>query len=260
MTLDREAIQAIARALVEARLDGLALPDFPGALPTTLDEAYAIQNAAIALWPDDIAGWKVGRLSPDLAERYGVDRFIGPVFAAMVAQVMPAGPTPFPMMAGGSAAFEAEYVVFMGEDADGGVVPQHLHIGIEVASSPVTSLPTLGSLASIADMGNNAGQIIGAAIPFHLLDRPADLPCETRIDDAEPVARTGEALPGGPAAGLAFAMEQTRKLGHPLRAGQFISTGAVTGMHAVTLAQRCVARFGDFGTIDCVVTARQPSR
>ena len=52
--------QTVAERFVAARLAARALPDYPGPLPETLTEAYARQDAAITLWPDSIAGWKVG--------------------------------------------------------------------------------------------------------------------------------------------------------------------------------------------------------
>lgn len=253
-----EADARTAHKLVTARRNAQALDDFPGKVPTTLDDAYALQSAAIALWPDHIAGWKVGRLSSALADRFGVERFIGPVFASSVTHANTAGPSPFAMFAGGSAAFEAEFVVIMGTGSDGAINPASLHLGIEVASSPVVNLPSLGSLASIADFGNNAGEIIGANVPLGLITHPAALYCQTRVGDAPPVARTGDALPGGPLAGLAFAVEQARRIGLPLQAGQFVSTGAVTGMHAAAPGMHCCASFGDLGNIACIATAREP--
>lgn len=249
----------IARALVEARLTRRACDAFPCALPDTLDDAYAVQLEAIALWPDAIAGWKVGRMSDDLAQRFGCDRFIGPVFHAAVVQAGREGRSPFAMFAGGSAAFEAEYVAFVSIAADGGVGISHVTTGIEVASSPVATLPGLGSLASVADLGNNAGQIIGAPVPLDLFADAQALPCETRIDNGPAVFKTAAALPGGPATAFAFAVEQAARLGLPLQAGQFVSTGAVTGMHAVTPGQACSADFGEFGRIDCDVVALDPS-
>jgi len=245
----------VARALVEARLTRLACDAFPGAVPDTLEDAYALQLAAIALWPDVIAGWKVGRLTQDLAQRFGCDRFIGPVFRGAVAPMARKGASRFGMFAAGSAAFEAEYVAFVAFGADGVATISHVTTGIEVASSPIASLPLLGSLASVADLGNNAGQIIGAPVPFDRFWNAETLTCETRIDAEPPVSRTAAALPGGPATAFAFALEQAATLGLPLQAGQFVSTGAVTGMHAVAPGQRCSADFGEFGRIDCNVVA-----
>jgi len=253
-------IDDLAEALVEARRTARPLAAWPGALPQTLEEAYAIQLAAIVRSGDAIAGWKVGRLSPDLEDRYGVDRFVGPVFAADVSTQNNAGASPFAMFAGGSAAFEAEFVAFVGRDEAGKLTVDRVTTGIEVASSPVLPLPSLGSLVSVADLGNNAGQIIGVPVPVERLARPDAIGCATQVDEQAEVARTAAALPGGPLAAFAFAVDQTQKLGIPLQEGQFVSTGAVTGMHAVEPGRRCSADFGEFGRIVCDVIARAPVR
>ena len=246
-------LAATARALAEARLRASARAAFPGAVPQTLDDAYAVQRAAVDLWPDEIAGWKVGRMSPDLADRFGTNRFVGPIFRASVSRAPQGAAAPFAVFTGGSAALEAEFVVFVGERG-----PQRLMTGVEVAASPLASLPDLGSLATIADFGNNAGLILGAEVPLELLARPSQLGCETQVADAAPVRRTGEALPGGPAGAFAFAEAETQRIGLPLQPGQFVSTGAVTGIHPVERGQSCSADFGAFGRIDCQVVARSP--
>ena len=202
----------IATALVEARRADIALPEFPGIVPDTLEDAYAIQLAAIALFGEPIGGWKVGRLSPALCDRFGFDRFIGPVFASSIEDEVPGQERSFRMFAGGSAAFEAEFVIFVEAVAGGAALPGRTTTGIEVATSPVTALPSLGSLASIADLGNNGGQILGQAIARDLLDTPDTLACTTQVGVALPVRRTAADLPGGPLAAFAFAQEQAQPL------------------------------------------------
>lgn len=58
------AARAIAEKFVAARLAAVPLPAYPGPVPTELDAAYAVQDAAIALWPGAVAGWKVGWIAP----------------------------------------------------------------------------------------------------------------------------------------------------------------------------------------------------
>ena len=70
----------VARRFVSARLGARALTGFPGALPTDMAAGYAIQEAAIGLWPDEIAGWKVGKIPPELQAALGAERVLGPVF------------------------------------------------------------------------------------------------------------------------------------------------------------------------------------
>lgn len=254
----------IAARLVAARRTRTALADFPGRVPTTLDEAYAIQLAGIALRGEEaIAGWKVGRVPPDLAARFGEDRFVGPVFGDVVTRAPAQGEAVFPVFDDGSAAFEAEVAVTLGEmpDDTAAATPQQArawvvaaHIAVEAAGSPVASLPGLKALGSIPDQGNNNGQIIGARLPLDTLDDPAALWCTTRIDGVEIARAAASALPGGPMAALAFAARRVAAIGLRLRPGQFVSTGAITGVHAVRVGQRCEADFGRWGTISCRAT------
>lgn len=253
--------QDVAARFVEARKRGRGLATFPGPVPRSLDDAYAIQAHAIDLWPDHVAGWKVGRLTPALADRYGIDRFIGPVFASFVTWANDGRERDFPVFTGGSAAFEAEYVAMMKEclpPQTGSFSPttarhlvKALHIGVEIAGSPLAGMPQFDSLASIADLGNNNGQIIGASLPLDLLDNPVLMPCATRIDGNLVCSANAADLPGGPLAAITFALTQATRLGRPISAGQFISTGAVTGMHWISVGQRCDATFGPWGRMQC---------
>lgn len=261
-SLHAASILDIATSFVAARQRGRSLAVFPGLLPLCLDDAYAIQLKAIELWPDRIAGWKVGRLTPALADRFGIDRFIGPVFGSAVTRICDSGEADFPIFLGGSAAFEAEYVLVLGQDQPVDAAPtgpeaarafvQEVRIGVEIAGSPLATMPVLDSLASISDFGNNNGQIIGPQVPAAILDDPCQMGCATSIDGALVRSASAAELPGGPLTALAFALSQAAKLGMPLKAGQFISTGAVTGMHWIRVGQRCVADFGQWGRIDCL--------
>lgn len=80
-------------------------------------------------------------MTPALADRFGVDRFIGPIFgdALVDAQV---GENRFAMIAGGSAAFEAEYVAVVGHNA----AVDALHIAIEVAGNCSAAFGVFGSI------------------------------------------------------------------------------------------------------------------
>src|SRR6185437_11949919 len=110
--------EAVAEQFVRARLDAEALLDFPGSIPSTLNTAYAYQDRAIALWPDILAGWKVGRIGPPWLERVGEDRLVGPIFRRGIRLAPPGALVDFPVFAGGYAAIEAEFVVRLAADAD----------------------------------------------------------------------------------------------------------------------------------------------
>src|SRR4051812_25368543 len=159
----------VARRFVSARRAARALTGFPGAIPADMAAGYAIQEAAIGIWPDEIAGWKVGRIPAELQAALNAERVMGPVFRGNVSRAS-AQPTPVFAIPGGFAAVEAEYIYRLGEDATPGktdwtpeaalaLVEDQL-VGVEFAGSPLASINILGPRVVAADFGNNAGLIL----------------------------------------------------------------------------------------------------
>jgi 2-keto-4-pentenoate hydratase len=256
-----------AAKFVEARSAAIGFADYPGTLPVDLDQAYAVQQAEIGLWPDRIAGWKVGRIAPALAGTLGEDRFVGPMFAN---EVYPAGgDNDFPAFANGFAAFEAELVIVAAADAPAGKtawtadeaagLAGAMHIAVEVAGSPFASANDLGPLTTIASFGGNNGLILGREVADWRSQSFDAICCTTTIDGAVAGQAPASAIPGTPLAALAFALARTARMGHSIRKGDLISTGAITGVHAVRIGQRCEADFGEFGTISCKVVKATPT-
>lgn len=236
----------IARRFVAARREARSLPDYPGVLPISLDQAYERQDAAISLWRDPIVGWKVGRI-PDLwLERMGEDRLMGPIFAG---NLFAADPSPIllPVIDGGFSAIEAEYIFVLGRDAradqlswsieQAADLVAELRVGIELAGSPLATINELGPAVVVSDFGNNAGVVIGPEIPDWRSRRWDDMTCATWID-GDLVGRGGAmTLPGGPLAALAFALQRGARRGRSLRAGMIVSTGAASGIHDIRAGQ-----------------------
>lgn len=254
----RETAEAIAQAFVKARQAGNALIDYPGALPESLDEAYGIQERAIGLFGRKVAGWKVGRIADALVDTYGSNRITGPIFADSVVTENGVAPE-MPVFAEGFAAAEAEYLLRIGslpESFDrewtNEAVAAHVDavsIGIEVASSPFPGINEHGPAVTVSDFGNNNGLVIGAAI-----DPNMDFigwPVALTIDDE--VAGTGTAgtMLDGPYGAVRFLFELARDRQLPLAPGQWISTGAVTGVHPVRPGAQVEARFGETGRVRC---------
>lgn len=255
-----------ATKFVEARTAAIGFPDYPGTLPADLDAAYAVQQAATGQWPDRVVGWKVGRIAPALVDSLGEDRFIGPMFAT---EIYPAGgDNDFPAFANGFAAFEAELVIVATADAPAGktdwtadeaaALGGAMHIAVEVAGSPLASINDLGPIATIAGFGNNNGLILGGEVADWQSRSFDDIRCTTTIDGNVAGQAPASAVPGTPLAALAFALTRTARLGQPIRKGDLISTGAITGVHVVEIGQRCDADFGDFGTISCKIIKAVP--
>lgn len=258
----------VARRFVDARRAARSLADFPGAIPADMAAGYAIQEAAIGLWPDVIAGWKVGRIPSELQAELSAERVMGPVFAANVTH---AGKEPTPVFAipGGFAAVEAEYIYRMGEDAPAGktdwtpeaalaLVEDEL-VGVEFAGSPLASINVLGPRVVAADFGNNAGLILGRTIPDWRTRTDDWPPCEAWIDGERVGRGAPSSLPGGPAASLAFLMNAVAARGRPLKRGQLVTTGAASGIHDIEAGQTARIAFGDLDEIVCIARTAVPA-
>lgn len=253
------AAEEIARAFVDARHAGSALADYPGALPRSLDEAYRIQERAIGMFGDRIAGWKVGRIPDPLVATFGTDRLAGPIFADGVVHAGEGSTPEMPVFADGFAAAEAEFLLRLGalpasfdRDWTNDAVAAHvdqIRVGIEVASSPFPGINEHGPAVTISDFGNNNGLVIGAALASDsgFLDWPVTL----TIDGIEAGAATAATMLDGPFGAVRFLFELARDRGLPLAAGQWISTGAVTGVHPVRPGAEVVARFGTGYRVQC---------
>lgn len=254
---DNSSGSPIARAFVDARRRGRALTAYPGPEPESLEAAYAIQDEAIAAWPDRIAGWKLGRINAPHDARFGAGRLAGPIFSRAV---WTAGtlPTRFGVIDGGFAAVEAEYVLELGETApdrsgwtaaDVGGLVSRVFTGVEIAGSPFAGINDHGPAVTASDFGNNAGLILGAEVAGWR-DRLAGLTCAMSIDGVV-VGRGGAAtIPDGPLDSLAFLLNLLHRRGRRLEAGQLVSTGAATGVHDIAAGQTAVADFGEDGRIE----------
>jgi len=258
------AAEAIAQAFVSARLKAVALPDFPGVLPADLNAAYAVQDVAIDIFPDEVAGWKIGKMPADLIAPLGAKSVSGPVFRKDVHYAAPGGTVEYGMFVGGFAAVEAEYMFEIGEDAPAGktiwstadaiAAVKRMICGVEMAGSPLATINKIGPLCVVSDFGNNNGIIVGPEIP-NWRDRVlTELTCETFINGKSVGTGMAANVPGGPLESLRFVAEVCAKWGRPLKAGMLITTGAITGIHDVKPGEAARVEFKGLGAIQCVAT------
>jgi 2-keto-4-pentenoate hydratase len=261
-------VRAVAERFVRARKAATSLAGYPGEAMGDLAAAYACQELAITLWPDRVIGWKIGRIQAPDDISLGADRLAGPIFARSVMLPEPGEATSFPVILGGFAAVEAEFVFHIGETAPPGKLHWTLDeaaalvvdvsIGVEIAGSPLATINDLGPLVVASDFGNNMGLILGHQAKGWR-DRPLkDWTCETWID-GELVGQGGvNDLPGGPFEAVRFIAELCAARGRPLRVGDLVSTGAVTGVHDIKAGQTARLHFDGFGALDCVAIRAEP--
>ncbi|HEX8757052.1 MAG TPA: fumarylacetoacetate hydrolase family protein [Steroidobacteraceae bacterium] len=260
--------QAVAERFVAARLSARALPDYPGPLPGTLADAYARQDAAISLWPDEIAGWKVGGIVDAWAARVGESRLVGPIFRRRLWPASDRGVIVLPVIPGGFAAVEAEYVLVLGESAppdrtewtpgQAAQLVAELRVGIELAGSPLATINDLGPAVVVSDFGNNAGLVLGEPLDDWRSRPMESLTCETQVNGRRVGQGSAASTAGGPLGSLAFALACCARRGRPLQAGDVISTGACTGIHPVRIGEEALVTFAGAPALRCRVSGATP--
>jgi 2-keto-4-pentenoate hydratase len=260
-----DGLQSTAARFVAARRDAQPLGDYPGALPQSLEDAYEIQRLAIGLRGGAVGGWKVGRINPPASDRLGANRLAGPIFTDSIATDN--GDTvAMSVIGGGFAAAEAEFILRIGTRPDPAktdwtleearALVDRVAIGIEIASSPLPTINELGPAVTVSDFGNNNGLLVGAELPGW---QDADLdaiPVTLSINGAEVGSATTATMLDGPWGAVRFIAGLAARRGVPLEPGQWISTGAVTGVHPVEAGDRVEARFGTTLSIDCIIAAQ----
>lgn len=218
-----------------------------------MDEAYAIQNEAVALIGRPVLGWKVARISPELATAWGEERIVGPAFN-MWNELE--GPPAIPLIEGGYAAAEAEFqlqisavprdgsVTLAGaSEAIGGI-----RIGIEIAGSPYPEINRHGPAVTVSDFGNNIGLVLGTAVSNAKEAFGSDVASYVQ---GQRVGTGMAAGPGGsPIEAARTLFELAGRYDLEVRPGQWISAGAITGGHQVVAGDRFLARFGD-AKVEC---------
>jgi 2-keto-4-pentenoate hydratase len=256
-SLSPAALEVVA-ALIEARRSGRALPAFPAPVPATLADAYAVQQRLTAALGAAVLGWKVGRIPPALIETLGAERLAGPVLR--VAELDGVKPGEARVFSGGAGAIEAEVMLRLREvpdqrvtdSEDGAAWIDEIRAGFEVASSPAPDVHAHAPYGIIADIGINNGLLLGPQLGIADF---AALPVETQIDGV--TVGTGRAIDvlDGPWGSLNFLVDLHRRGVIELKSGQWISAGAITGVHPTGIGQTATARFGVAAYIACTAIA-----
>ncbi len=254
----------IAEAFVRARREASSLPAYPGVRPTTLDDAYRIQDAALRLHGRPIGGWKVGRIPEPEATRLGSNRLAGPIFAETIFDGTAGDTTPMAAFPGGFIALEAEFMLRLRvppraelpcDDSQTVEWIDEVRIGIEVASSPYPGINDDGPCVTVSDFGNNAGALLGPAIPDWRIRDLRRIEVSMDVPGHETARATAEGMLDGPYGSVRFLLGNLQRRGIAPRSGWWVSSGAVTGVHVARIGARAVARFAGVGALSCRLIA-----
>lgn len=263
-------IAAISSAFLSARREARAIENFPGEIPGSLDEAYKVQAKSTAAWGEPVIGYKVGGIGPQWRDQYPSSWLAGPVFPSLVFEVEDQGTVDVGVFNGGLAAYEPELLMRLTglselkdpvdsiEQAKRYV--SAVHIGAEIASSPLATLNALGPGAIISDFGNQAGIVIGPEIEREWLERLDQLEV-TMVIDAEVIGRKApNPDERGPLGALRFLLNHLLAHGGGIVGPDaiWLSSGAITGVHESISGTIGRFDYGSLGCFDVAMKARKP--
>lgn len=247
-------------ALARARLDQVKLSAYPGPSPATTEEALEVQDAMVAVLGETVTGWKIGCTSAVAQKALGAE---GPFFGAMVAsRCFDSGAT---VKTAPSALriLESEVALKLARSLE----PREREYDITEVMAAVASVHPAFELVdrrapggldqglnwNIADCGVNDAFILGpgitdvAGVDFSGLAATVEVNGRMRSS-----GHGGNAL-GGADRALAWLVNDFRKRGRTLAAGQVVSTGLITEIFTAEPGDRVEARFDGLGTVAVVI-------
>ena len=225
---ERQLIEA-ADLLLDARRTATPIDDLPLELqPTTLDEAYLVQDTIAAAY-GPIGGWKVGAPTPEAS----------PSFAPMPAAWIASSGALLGGVTRRYRGLEAEIAFLVGQDLPPRATPYSreevlaamasCHPAIEVLESGLADPVAAPKLSMIADIQMHGGFIYGSAFEgwqtFDFTQEKVMLAVEGSVR----VERTGSNTSGDFFRLLHWLANEGAARTGGLRAGQWITTGSWTG-------------------------------
>ncbi|MFM2071080.1 MAG: hypothetical protein RLZZ623_1343 [Actinomycetota bacterium] len=248
MSLSPSEIVEWAAALAAARRDRVGCEPISSSVDLSIDDAYAIQRAGVALRVargEKVVGWKLGYTSLAMRTQMGIDEpNLGPLTDAMlvandgvagVALIQPRVEPEIGLRFTRSLSADADLNDVLGSVGE-------VFACLEIVDSVYPDY-RFRLEDNTADGSSAAGVVIGPAIDgiTHL----EDIAVVFRHNDVECGSATGRAASGHPAVGVVWLVRQLALQGLRVEAGHIVITGGLTRSVPLDVGDRVEAVFDD---------------
>jgi 2-keto-4-pentenoate hydratase len=249
-------LDKIAAALLQQRtMDGSVGSEILVNLGTVAD-AYLVQQATVAASGSAIAGWKVA-LPPD------GETIAAPILALDVVRTG-GSPERFDQLKNGvelEIAFRIDRTLPTRPPEGFGVDEAMAAIGAALPAFELLASRLPDGFASprvqlVADCLGNGGAVLGSPRDDWRNDDFTAIGVEVAIDGKSIVNTRGGNPVGNPVRAVAALAEHLHRQGLTLEPGQFVMTGACTGVHHLRPGQRIEGRFEGFAPVSFVAPPR----
>lgn len=248
-----DELHACAEALIAARLNHhpLSTTPYPHA-PQTAAESYAIQKyvaTAMSKTLGPIRGWKVGAPTPT-AEPFASPLHTGTLFE---------GETTLPKGLCRFYGVEAEIAYRFGKDLPARQTPwtreevlsaiASAHPAIEICDTRFSEIGAQTALLHLADQGNHGALIYGDALTNWASLTPVEEAVRLTAGSNIIAEHKGGNSAGDPLRMLVWLAQHAAEQGFPIKAGDIVTTGSMTGTVFVEAGTTAKAEFGSLGSI-----------
>lgn len=251
----------LASQLWNARHLGHTIDAVRSDVPKSTEEAYAVQEAIVALSGLARCGYKVGSTSKEAQSLLGTDE---PGAGVLLCPFVQESPARVPLVPDHMPAVEGEFAFRMGRDLPS---RSRLYARDEVLSAVASlagaievvgtrfagGLQGKGRLLTTADGGVNIALATGTWTKFKAQDLRAHAVTMT-INGVEKGAGTGARALGDPLEVLLWLVNHLSARRVSLKAGEIVSTGTCTGVDPVNRGDVARADFGTLGKVEIAFT------
>ena len=232
--------------------------------PATLDDAYAIQEAArpliAARGRGRPVGWKIGSTSPPMQAALGIPF---PCAGTLYANTVHRAETTMVLADYSKPGLECEIAVRLGADipahAGGHAIASVLPavaaamVSIELVEWRFVDFKAAGVPSLVADDFFSCGCVLGPECPPSVLAGDADIPGRFTLDGAVASSANARDILGHPLNSLAWLADHAANRGTPIRAGEIVTLGSIVAALRPDRPARVEASFDGLGAVAVTV-------
>jgi 2-keto-4-pentenoate hydratase len=261
-----EAVDRAAKILKVARLKHELIEDLPETCrPTTIADAYAIQDRLVELLGEPVAGWLVGCTNVEIQRQLGLSE---PYAARVLASSLFKSPATLWLPATLPPILEVEFAFTLSQDLPHRATPyshdevanaiRSVHPAIEAVLGHLRDWPSKDIYSVVADNGTDGALILGEGVTeWQSLDL-AGVATTLSVNGRLVREGAGSRVLAGPLSVMTWLANHNQR-SPGLRAGQIVNTGSCTPMCSVQAGDVAVADFGPLGAVTLEI-ARAESR
>jgi 2-keto-4-pentenoate hydratase len=224
----------------------------------TLDDTYRILLALIGRRRGDgerRIGWKIGLTAPVIQQQFGLHE---PVFACLLEGGLVRSGHVFRRDALIEPGFENELCIVLDRDLPADATRAQVAAAVAGVHPAFEIIETRGDLTgqlalAITDNGQQKAFVLGPAVSRDALPELNTVTVRVRINGAEVVATTGDAVLGHPYNAVVWLASKLAQFGERVRAGDYIMSGSFTRQFPLGRGDRIEAVFDGIGAVDASV-------